>query len=118
MNADQIAEIRPALREAIEGAPDTCATFTVEGEKEKWMQVVDCTINAAYPHVDSPEERLKSLPLLAGTKVASWEALKFATFDFPKLEPTTHAHWIDAYFVGVLACPPGKYHVDTAFEKL
>jgi len=45
-NADQIAEIRPAIREAIAGAPHTCVTLAIEGEPDKWMQVVDHTINA------------------------------------------------------------------------
>jgi len=60
MNADQIAEIRPAVVEAINGAPDTCVTLEVEGASGKWMQIVDRTINAAYPHRESPEEKLKS----------------------------------------------------------
>jgi hypothetical protein len=32
MNADQLAEIRPALFEVVEGAPDTCATLEVDGD--------------------------------------------------------------------------------------
>lgn len=63
MSADQLAEIRPALREVVEGAPDTCATFEVAGDSERWMQVIDRTVNAAYPHSDSPEERVSRLGL-------------------------------------------------------
>jgi hypothetical protein len=119
MNADQIAEIRPAIREAITGAPHTCVTLEIEGEPDKWMQLVDRTINAAYPHRDSPEDRLKSLPLVPRLiKVAGWEAQKFATFEFDGLEATTLAHWIDAYFVAILSCAPGEYHVDVTSEQL
>jgi hypothetical protein len=119
MNADQIAEIRPAISEVIKGGPDTCVTLEIEGESDKWMQVVDHTINAAYPHSDDPEERVKSLPKVPGlVKVINWEARKFATFELADLEATALAHWIDAYFVDVLTCAPGKYHVDVKCEQL
>jgi hypothetical protein len=74
MSADQIAEILSAIREAVEGAPDTCATLAVPGAPGKWMQVVDRTINAAYPHEDHPEHRLSVLPAMAGLRVTGWEA--------------------------------------------
>jgi hypothetical protein len=118
MNADQIAEIRPAIREAIDGAPDTCVTLEAHGDPGKWMQVTDRTINAAYPHEDHPQERLKALPAMAGLQVTNWKARKFATFELPELDVTPLAHWIDAYFVAVLACTAGDYHLDTACEKL
>jgi len=118
MNADPLAEIRPALREVIEGAPDTCATLEVEGDSERWMQVVDRTVNAAYPHSDSPEERVRRLglpPLSA--KLVGWEAGKFATFEFAQLEVKAVAEWIDAYFVRVIGCAD-EYHLDIACEKI
>jgi hypothetical protein len=119
MNADQLAEIRPALREVIAGAPDTCATLEVVGAAESWVQVVARTVNAAYPHTDSPEERLRrlELPPLSATLV-SWEARKFATFEFAQLEVEAVARWIDAYFVRVLGCVEGAYHLDVATEKI
>jgi len=98
MNADQLAEIRPALREVVEGAPDMCASLEVDGDSKRWLQVVDRTVNAAYPHFDSPEERIRSvgLPSLSA-KLVSWEAGKFATFEFPQLEVNAVAEWIDGY---------------------
>ncbi len=119
MNADQLAEIRPALREVVEGAPDTCATLEVDGDSKKWMQVVDRTVNASYPHSDSPEERLRrlGLPSLSATLV-NWKAGKFATFEFPQLEVEAVAQWIDAYFVHVMGCTHGEYHLDVTFEKI
>ncbi|GEP46215.1 hypothetical protein [Brevifollis gellanilyticus] len=97
MNADQLAEIRPVLREVIEGAPDTCATLEADDDPQKWLQVVDQTVNAAYPHSDNPEERLGRLGLpLLSTKLVSWEACKFATFDFAEFEVKAIADWIDA----------------------
>jgi len=118
MSADQIAEIRPAIREAIEGAPETCATLEVAGSPGKWMQVVGRTINAAYPHEDHPHQRVSTLPSVAGLKLTGWEARKFASFELPELDVAVLAPWIDAYFVGVLACPAGDYHFDISLQKL
>ena len=119
MNADQIAEIRPAIREAIKGAPKTCVTLEVDGEPDKWMQIVDRTVNAAYPHSDDPNERVKGMgSVQLMTKVTSWEPGKFATFIFAELEATVVSHWVDAYFVKVLSCASGEYHVNVACEQL
>ena len=119
MNADQLAEIRPALREVIEGAPDTCATLEVEGDSERWMQVVDCTINAAYPHSDSPDERVSRLGLPSlSPKARQLEAGTFATFEFAQIDVNVVAEWIDAYFVRVIGCTDGEYHLDVAIEKI
>ncbi len=119
MNADQLAEIRPALREVVEGAPDTCATLEVEGDSERWIQVVGRTVNAAYPHSDSPEERASRLGLpTLSAKLVNWEAGKFATFEFAQFEVKAIADWIDAYFVRVIGCADGEYHLDVTFEKI
>jgi len=118
MSANQIAEIRPAIREVIEGAPETCATLEVAGAPGKWMQVVDRTINAAYPHEDHPQQRVSTLPWLGALKLTGWEAGKFASFELHDLDVTALARWIDAYFVGVLACPAGAYHLDVSLQKL
>jgi hypothetical protein len=118
MNADQIAEIRPALREVIDGAPDTCVTFEVEGNQARWLQVVDHTINAAYPHAEEPEPRLGALPRVSGLRLTGWEAHKFVTLELPDWDVGSLATWIDAYFVAVLACEAGDYHVDVTYETL
>jgi hypothetical protein len=118
MNADQIAEIRPALREVIDGAPDSCVTFEADGNQENWLQVVDRTINAAYPHAEDPESRLKTLPRLLGLQVTTWEAKKFVTLELPDWDLASLAAWIDAYFVVVLGCEAGDYHVDVTYETL
>jgi hypothetical protein len=119
MNTEQIAEIHAALRRALEGAPDICVTLEVTGQRERWMQIVDFTVNAAYPHTMQPEEMLKTLPRLAGKgEIVSWEPGKFATFQFHALEPDSLTKWIDAYFVGILDCVPGEYHLDVACDDL
>lgn len=119
MNADQIAEIRPALREVLDGGPDTCLTLEVTGDSDKWLQITDRTLNAAYPHKDPPETKLKSLlssPLVR--EISSWEAGKFVTIEFIKVEVTETSSWIDTYFVSVLGCLEGNYHLDVGFENL
>ena|ERR1051325_4456587 len=118
MNGDQIAEIRPAIREAIEGAPNTCVTLEVEGSLNKWMQVVDHTINAAYPHNDAPQQLINWPHRQISAKLVKWVPGKLATFEIGELEASTISHWIDAYFVNVLGCPPGEYHLSVAFERL
>jgi hypothetical protein len=119
MNADQIAEIRPALREAIDGAPDTCVTFTVAGAPEKWLQVLGSTINTAYPHEGDPEEWLHSLPRISPQiEVEACQPGLFATFQFPAIEITPTARWIDGWFVQVLGCLPGEYHLDIQCERM
>lgn len=118
MNADQIAQIRPAVQEAIDGAPDSCVTFEIEGDPDKWMQVVDHTINSAFPHADDPEERLKAIPGFSGLSITAWEAENFVTLEAPGWDATALAEWIAAYLVMVLGCEAGDYDVDVTYEKL
>jgi hypothetical protein len=117
MSADQIAVIRPALLEAIQGAPSTCVTLELEGDADKWLQFVDSTINAAYPYDTDPLESVKPLPALAEIKLVGWEFRKFATFKISEVDAMTIARWIDGYFVGVLDCP-ADYDLDVVCEEL
>ena len=104
MGAEQIAAIRPAILEVIQGDSDVCATFEDEGDCDKWMQFTKFTINAAYPHSTDPHEHLKNIPIIDGLKLTEWEALKYATFAFFPCDATSIARWMDAYFVNVLEC--------------
>src|SRR6185312_16469864 len=117
MIADQIAAICPAILEAIEGAPDTCATLETEGVANRWVQFTDCTINGAYPYSTDPQERVKNLPPIAGMKLVGWETQKFATFEIPPSDAGSVARWIDEYFVSVLGCS-ADYDVDVTLEQL
>lgn len=118
MNSDQLAEIRPALREVFKAGPNSCVTLEAEGDQEKWLQVVDHSINAAYPHADAPEPRMKALPEVSGLKITGWEAEKFVTLEFPDRDARSIAEWIDAYFIAVLGCKAGDYHVDITYQIL
>lgn len=119
MSADQIAEIRPAVRESIEGKPHTCVTLEVEGHPGKWLQIVDGTINAAYPHGDHPEQRLRSFGSAAlQAKLAKWEPGNFVTFEVTGEDLVAISHWIDEYFVQMLGCAAGEYHLNIGYEQL
>jgi hypothetical protein len=62
---------------------------------------------------------MKMLPKLARQgEVMSWESGKFATFEFDNVDPTSLAHWLDAYFVDILDCVPGEYNLDVSYEEM
>jgi hypothetical protein len=119
MNTEQLAEIRSALSEVVQGAPDTCATLQAEGDPDKWVQMLDHTINAAYPHSDNPEERTRKsgLPSLSA-ELLDWEPGKFATFEFADLEENGVTAWIDGYLAHVIGCGDGAYQIDITFEQM
>ena len=118
MNPAQQAELESALRDVIAGAPDRCATLECAHGDRQWMQIVDCTINASYPHDVPPEEILRRLPVLHEVRVVGWEARKFVTFQMPSLEDVTLPRWIDAYFVNVLGCPAEASPLRISFQNL
>jgi hypothetical protein len=117
MSSDQLSEIRPAVREAIEGSPDMCVTLELDGDPARWVQVKDFYLNAAYPRATDPIEALKGLPDLGDIRLANWEPMRFATFEVDEIRLSSAAEWIDAYFVHVLGCAEGDYHLNTSFEK-
>ncbi|WP_193215113.1 hypothetical protein [Luteolibacter marinus] len=118
MSADRIAELRPAIREAIDGAPNTCVTFEIDGDSDKWLQFVDHTINAAYPHIEDPSHRIEAMSGVAIPRIVDWEAGEFATFELARVELTPLAKWIDEYFVSILGCDAGGYHFSIVFQTI
>jgi hypothetical protein len=121
MNSDQLAEIRPALREALGGGEDYCVTFEVSGDESTWIQFVANTLNCAHRRAEAPP--LEALPsslvsALGGIKIANWEARKFVTYEIgaPEVEPL--ARLIDSIFTDQLGCTPGAYHLDVRHEQL
>jgi len=120
MSADQISEIRPAIREVQSGGPDLCATFEVVGAKDKWVQFTKGTINAAYPYKEHPQlliEPFAETESQYALTITSWESGKFVTLDFPQGEPTSISKLIDFYFMGVLKCD-SDYSVDVTIEEI
>ncbi len=114
MSADQVAEISPAIREVLAGAPDLCATFEISGEADSWIQFSGGVVNAAYPHVVDPSELVAAI---GNARVQEWESGKFLTVHIPNLDARNIAKWIDQYFEKVLHAK-GNYSVDVRIESL
>jgi len=114
MSADQIAEIAPAIREAIDGGPDICSTFTVVGKPDAWVQFVGGVANAAYPRTDDPSMILASLGSAA---LESWAPGEFLTVKLDTGDVPSIAAWIDRYFEQVLNAGSG-YALDVSIESM
>jgi hypothetical protein len=112
MSADQVSEISPGVREALE-APDFCATFEVAGHADKWVQFHDGRLNAAYPRAEHPSAVLATL----GGALEEWAAGISLTVALPANDGRTIAKWIDRYFGTVLGAPE-DYGVDVRLERV
>lgn len=121
MGADQIAELRPAIVEVLEGARSGetwCATFTEAGDPERWIQLTADTVNLAYPHQDEPTARLAALSPAASLQLDEWNAGRHATFRFDAaLTPLALAQLVDLLFRGILGCDD-DYSVDVEMAPL
>lgn len=122
MGADEVAVIRPALLEleaALAGPEDAktgplCATFEVEPDCDRWIQVVlgaPDTLNIYYPFPEHPLERLHCVrkPWPAGLNLTGYEAGTFATFSFDRQAAIELARFLDAVFVDLLQCREDEY---------
>ena len=118
MSSNLPAEIHSAIRAAIDGGPDTCATLSVAGRSDLWLQIADNTVNAAYPFEAEPKTVLKLLPALGDLSISSWEPRKFCTVALEDLSRPDLPAWIDAYFVAILKAPAGAYELDLKLEEL
>jgi hypothetical protein len=114
MSADQVAEILPAIREALAGEPDTCVTFALVGKPERWLQFVGGVANAAYPLTDEPSAVLARL---GHALLESWEPGKYLTVNLAAGDARSIAKWIDQYFEQVLDAPT-DYSLDVKIEVL
>jgi hypothetical protein len=112
MSADQISEIAPGVREALE-APDFCATFEIAGHADKWVQFHDGTLNAAYPRAEHPSAVLAAL----GGALEEWVPGISLTVALPADDGRTIAKWIDLYFETVLDASE-DYGVDVRLERV
>jgi len=119
--SDQLAEIRPGLREAMSGGEDCCVTFELQGNDSVWVQFVGNTLNCAYLHTTKPA--VEDLPpqlasALGGITLAKWEAAKFVTYEIssPAVDPLSRL--IDFILTAQLGCPPGEYSLNVDVEQL
>ena len=114
MSADQVAEIALAIREALAGGPDLCATFALAGQPQAWLQFVDGVVNAAYPAAAKPGAVLAEL---GSATLQNWEPGKYLTVELALGDARTIAKWIDRYFEKVLGAEP-EYALDVSLESL
>ena len=127
MGSDQIAAIRPALRELVDahernepGADDLCATFSISDNEEAWIQVQLGIVNFAYPRSDDPLEVIRRgrIPVPAGLQVVTLKPGKFATLTFGPCAVDDLARFVDALLVAIHGLPRDDYPIDVQIESL
>ena len=119
MNTDFAAQVRPILKEAIQGPEDTCATFVVTGDPDKWVQYCNGTLNVAYPFDEDPEVQFAGLlarPEIEG--LSDFDEGKYATISLQDPSDPRVVGWIEEYFVTMLGCVSGGFTVDVTIEQL
>jgi hypothetical protein len=114
MSADPVEQMVPGIRESIAGGETMCATFTIKGAPDRWVQYMDGCVNAAWPASGDP---LRLVARLGGGVVKDHDAGVFITIRMETADVHVIARWIDAYFRQALAAR-SNYSVDCAVEKL
>ncbi len=118
--ARQLATIRPYALQIIEAHADEnwCATFEADANAEHWVQLMQGTINAAYPYDDDPLERLESHGLSGQVgEMIAFEAKAYATFTLKEASVASSAEFVDAWFSTILAVGD-DYTVEAELEDL
>jgi hypothetical protein len=121
MGTDQVAAMRPAIVEVLEGSEGDavwCATFAVVGDPARWVQVTADALNVAYPIASPPAHMVSGHERLARLEVRDWKPNEYATFDVPGGASAMEiAHLTDALFQSLLGCAD-DYAVDVGVERL
>jgi hypothetical protein len=118
VGSDQISEIAPGVREALAGGRSWCVRFEILGDPNRWVQFTTGAINAAYPHVETPGQRLSALGSFAVSfAVKEWEPNKYVAGTLALDDARSIARWIDRYFAEVLDCD-WDYSIDLNFLEL
>jgi hypothetical protein len=124
MGADQIAQLRPPIREVFAAGPRSnsanwCATFEVDGHPYVWAQVTFDEVNAVYPLAGEPTEELarhEQIPVNA-VELTDWEPSKFATFSHSG-DVDDVAIFIDAYLARVCLSGYENYALNVTLQNL
>lgn len=102
------------IREVLAGRADTCATFSLAGKSDHWVQFVDGTVNAAYPLANEPSALLAQM---GNALLESWRPHQHLTVKLAIADARSISKWIDQYFEQVLGTP-GDYSLDVSIEQL
>lgn len=115
MGTDAVAAMQTTLVELRNGAAkgrNLCATFSIEGDGDIWVQVTSFEINLAYPFTDEPDDRLPRAVFRAveSVELLDWEAGNFATYSYPQhTTARALAETVDSIFVDVLGQKASGY---------
>jgi hypothetical protein len=93
-----------AVRSVVEKLGGNCATLESVAEEEKWVQLMDCTLNCHYPYEESPESLFPDLckhPIVAGFD--GYEADVYMHISLKSMNPPEIVDWIERYFLEVLS---------------
>ncbi len=102
------------IREALAGGADFCATFSLSGKSEHWVQFVDGTVNAAYPLAEEPSALIVRME---NALLESWEPHQYLTVKLSLADARSISNWIAQYFEEVLGAF-GDYSLDASVEQL
>lgn len=108
-----------AIRAVVEKQGGNCATLTLEDDTEKWVQMMDCTINCHYPHEEDPESRFPGffgLPLVAGFE--GYDPELFMTVSLTEMNELEIVQWIERYYAEVLSVDLGKAKLKLRMEEI
>lgn len=100
---DSAGLIRIAVQAAADRRGGNCATLTSKFDPERWLQLMENTVNAAYPHTEAPEQRCPKLfnsPMAAGL---TFEPGQYVTVPVDGMSVNEISTWIAAYFTEVLS---------------
>jgi hypothetical protein len=121
MGADQVAAMRPAIVEMLEGSVGDAvwsATFEIAGDPARWVQVMPGALTMAYPNIAPPAHVVSGHERLAELEVREWKPDEYATFELPEEASAMEiAHLADALFQTIFGCAD-DYRIDVRMERL
>lgn len=95
MTRDAFAIIQDAVTRCQQGPVGLCATLSVEGDDDLWVQFVDGQLNMASRAEDWPDALVASL---GGGTIVAFQPRQYLTVDLAITNASGIARWIEAYF--------------------
>ncbi|MFM7182081.1 MAG: hypothetical protein ACKO2G_11540 [Verrucomicrobiales bacterium] len=111
--------IRIAVKSVVEQAGGNCATLEFVDQPDMYLQIMDCTINAHYPHEESPESLfpwLTNHPLVAGLE--GFEAGSYMTVSLNEMNESEIVAWIEQYSSKVLSVDLHSTQIGLRMEQI
>ena len=97
---------------------DWCATFTIAGQPDRWIQVTSNSLNMAYLHQNAPTDLVNAAVPVGGLRLQEWTAGTFATWRFdPGNSAKDVAQLVDQMFQMLLGSG-ADYSVDVELTPL